>query len=83
MDSTQPLDDSRYQNLSLEAKAQLIQSKGTFIEAEDFYSFRIDFYTYNANSVEITYDYSGALVSVEFFDPGQSKRSPQFSLTPR
>jgi hypothetical protein len=60
--------DQSYNSLSLQGKAELIQKNGSFIEGEDFYSFRILLYTFEQHQVEITYDYSGSLISVEFVE---------------
>lgn len=67
------MDQSQYNNLSLQAKAELVQKKGDFIEGEDFYSFKILLYTFENHQVEITYDYSGSLISVEFIEEKLSR----------
>ena len=67
------MDQSNYDMLSLKDKAELIQKKGDFIEGEDFYSFKILLYTFQNHQVEITYDYAGALISVEFVEEKTSR----------
>jgi hypothetical protein len=67
------MDQSKYNTLSLKDKAELIQKKGDFIEGEDFYSFKVLLYTFEEHQVEITYDYEGALVSVEFVEEKTSR----------
>lgn len=67
------MDQSLYNSLSLQDKAKLVQQKGNFIEGEDFYSFKILLYTFQEHQVEITYDYQGALVSVEFVEEKPSR----------
>jgi hypothetical protein len=73
---TQPMDQF-YNSLSLQGKADLIQKKGNFIEGEDFYSFKILLYTFEQHQVEITYDYSGSLISVEFVEEKPSRHGDQ------
>lgn len=75
---TQPMDQS-YNTLSLKDKAELIQKKGSFIEGEDFYSFKILLYTFEQHQVEITYDFSGSLISVEFVEEKPSRHGDQLS----
>lgn len=67
------MDLSYYNQLPLRDKAELIQKKGDFIEGEDFYSFKILLYTFEEHQVEITYDYSGSLISVEFVEEKESR----------
>ena len=67
------MDQSNYNTLSLKDKADLIQKKGDFIEGEDFYSFKILLYTFQNHQVEITYDYAGTLISVEFVEDKSSR----------
>lgn len=71
--ATHSMDQSNYDRLSLKDKAELIQNNGNFIEGEDFYSFKILLYTFQNHQVEITYDYAGALVSVEFVEDTTSR----------
>jgi hypothetical protein len=70
---THSMDQSYYNTLSLKDKAELIQKKGDFIEGEDFYSFKILLYTFDEHQVEITYDYGGSLISVEFVEEKTSR----------
>ena len=69
--------DQSYKSLSLKDKADLIQKKGNFIEGEDFYSFKILLYTFKDHQVEITYDYSGSLISVEFVEEKSSRHGDE------
>lgn len=55
----------------------MVQKKGDFIEGEDFYSFQILLYTFNEHQVEITYDYAGALISVEFVEEKSSRHGSE------
>jgi hypothetical protein len=70
---THSMDQSYYNKLSLKDKAELVQKKGDFIEGEDFYSFKILLYTFQEHQVEITYDYDGSLISVEFVEEKTSR----------
>ncbi len=72
------MDEShQYSSLSLKEKAELIQKKGNFVEGEDFYSFKILLYTFQNHHVEITYDYDGGLVSVEFVEGKKSRHGQE------
>ena len=62
------MDDHAFNQLSLQEKAALIQQKGTFIEAEDFYSFRTLLYTIEQHRAELTFDHSGSVINVEFVE---------------
>jgi hypothetical protein len=74
---THTMDQSSYNTLSLHDKAELVQKKGDFIEGEDFYSFKILLYTFQEHQVEITYDYSGSLISVEFVEEKESRHGSE------
>jgi hypothetical protein len=69
------MDRSYYNTLTLRDKADLIQKKGDFVEGEDFYSFKVLLYTFEEHQVEITYDYSGSLISVEFVEEKASQHN--------
>lgn len=71
------MDLSYYNQLPLRDKAEFIQKKGDFIEGEDFYSFKILLYTLEDHQVEITYDYSGSLISVEFVEEKESRHGSE------
>jgi hypothetical protein len=64
--------------LNLQEKAALIQKQGTFIEAEDFYSFRIFLYSVDQHRAELTFDQSGNIIEVEFVEKKDEQAiSPQ------
>jgi hypothetical protein len=60
------MNDYDFDNLSLSQKAEFIKKQGTFIEAQDFYSYQILFYRLENHDVELLYDFTNQLVSVEF-----------------
>jgi hypothetical protein len=60
------MSESLPNHLSLKEQAIFIMEKGTFIEAEDYYSYRILHYQFNNQIAELTLDFSDEVVSVEF-----------------
>jgi hypothetical protein len=60
-----PMDETLFNNLTLAEKANLVQEKGQFIEAQDFYSFFILIYMLNQQQIKMLYDFTGLLLSVE------------------
>ena len=64
-------------HLSLEAKEQLVRTKGRFVDGQDYYSFRILFYTLGNQNVELVYDFTNAIVSVELVE---KKCSPAYFI---
>jgi hypothetical protein len=69
------MNDQAFNQLTLTEKAALIQKKGTFIEAEDFYSFRILLYTIDQHRAEVTFDHSNTVINVEFVE-NENRISP-------
>ncbi|MEO5600704.1 MAG: hypothetical protein ABIR06_07240 [Cyclobacteriaceae bacterium] len=59
------MDETLFNDLSLDEKARFIQEQGQFIEAQDFYSFFILIYILNQQHIKLCYDFTGLLVSVE------------------
>ncbi len=59
------MDETLFNDLSLDEKALFIQEQGQFIEAQDFYSFFILIYILNQQHIKLFYDFTGLLVSVE------------------
>ena len=59
------MDETLFNNLTLAEKANFVQEKGQFIEAQDFYSFFILIYMLNQQQIKLLYDFSGLLLSVE------------------
>lgn len=62
------MNDQAFNQLNLKEQAAFIQKSGTFIEAEDFYSFRIYLYSIDQHRAELTFDYSGNIINVEFIE---------------
>jgi hypothetical protein len=62
------MNDQAFNQLNLQEKAALVQKQGTFIEAEDFYSFKIYLYSVDQHRAEVTIDYSGNIIDVEFVE---------------
>jgi hypothetical protein len=60
------MDENMFNTLSLVGKADFIQKQGNFVEAEDYYSYRIVKYAVDNHHVEIVYDFSNTILSVEF-----------------
>ena len=56
----------------MEQKEQFVLSKGRFIEGQDYYSFRILFYTLGNENVELVYDFSNQIASVDLVDKSQT-----------
>jgi hypothetical protein len=63
--SVLPMDETLFNNLTLAEKANFVQEKGQFIEAQDFYSFFILIYMLNQQQIKLLYDFTGLLLSVE------------------
>lgn len=62
------MDDNAFENLSLEAKADFVKKNASFVEAEDYYSYRILHYALEKHYVELLYDFSNKLLNVEFVE---------------
>jgi hypothetical protein len=59
------MDETLFNNLTLAEKANYVQEKGQFIEAQDFYSFFVLIYMLNQFQIKLIYDFTGLLLSVE------------------
>lgn len=62
------MDETFYNQLPLQDKVTFIQKQGNFIEAVDYYSFRILLYVIENHHVELLYDEEDHIVSVEFVE---------------
>lgn len=62
------MDENEFENLSLEGKADFVMKNASFVEAEDYYSYRILHYALETHHVELLYDFSNKLISVEFIE---------------
>jgi hypothetical protein len=60
------MNDYNFNNLSLAQKAEFVQKQGTFVEAQDFYSYHVLYYRLENHEVELLYDFTNQIVSVEF-----------------
>jgi len=67
------MDEIQFNNLTLQAKAEYVQQKGNFIEAEDYYSYQILRYALDMHHVELLYDYTHSVISVEFVEKKESE----------
>lgn len=67
------MDEIQFNKLTLQAKAEYVQQKGNFIEAEDYYSYQILRYALDTHHVELLYDYTHSVVSVEFVEKKDSE----------
>ncbi|HET9485858.1 MAG TPA: hypothetical protein VFO54_00405 [Chryseosolibacter sp.] len=59
------MDETLFNSLTLTQKADFVQENGQFIEAQDFYSFFILAYLLHQQKINLLYDFTGLLVSVE------------------
>jgi hypothetical protein len=75
-----PMDETLFNNLSLAEKANFVQEKGQFIEAQDFYSFFVLIYTLNQYQIRLIYDFTGFLLSVEA-EPEKEEREHESYLS--
>ena len=73
------MDEILFNSLSLEAKAEFVQKRGVFVDAEDYYSYRILLYTMDSHKVELLYDFNNQIISVEFIEKKQ--RHPKIDLS--
>jgi hypothetical protein len=62
------MDEYKFSNLSLADKADFVRKQGSFIEAQDFYSYHVLLYKLDQHDVELLYDFSNKIVSVEFIE---------------
>lgn len=62
------MNESLFNNLSLEEKAEIVLKTGTFIRAEDNYSYRIQYYAFGDHIAELLFDFTDRIVSVEFVE---------------
>jgi hypothetical protein len=70
------MDEVQFNNLTLQAKAEYVQQKGNFIEAEDYYSYQVLRFTLDAHQVELVYDYSHSVISVDFVEKNDTEKYP-------
>jgi hypothetical protein len=73
------MNQAMFNNLSLESKAEFIQKQGNFIEGQDYYSYRILWYTLDNHYVELLYDFTDRIVKVEFME---ARRDGTYTVKP-
>jgi hypothetical protein len=61
--------EMKFKDLPLSEKANLVREKGQFISAQDFYSYFVLIYELKKHQVNLFYDFTGLLVSVEPDEP--------------
>jgi hypothetical protein len=61
--------ETKFRDLPLTEKANLVREKGRFISAQDFYSYFILTYELTKHPVNLLYNFTGLLVSVETEEP--------------
>jgi hypothetical protein len=62
------MDEYQFSKLSLEGQADFVKNKGNFIEAQDYYSYRVLLYDLDQHHIELLYDFTDRIVSVEFVE---------------
>jgi hypothetical protein len=62
------MDEIRFNELPLPEKAAFIQKQGSFIEAADYYSYKVFLYVMEEHHVEVVYDDEENLISVEYIE---------------
>jgi hypothetical protein len=67
------MEETRFNNLPLEKKATFIRKHGNFVEAQDYYSYQVLFYSFENHIVELLYDFSNHIMSVEFVEQKNSE----------
>jgi hypothetical protein len=70
------MDEIQFNSLTLQEKAEYVQQKGSFIEAEDYYSYQVLRFTLDTRQVELLYDYTHSVISVEFVDENDKEKYP-------
>jgi hypothetical protein len=71
------MDEILFNDLTLQAKEKFVKEHGSFVEAQDYYSYRILLYSLDQHHVELLYDFSDDIVSVEFVE----KKNPPDHLS--
>lgn len=67
------MEEASFNKLPLQEKAVFIRKHGDFVEGQDFYSYQALFYSFENHIVELLYDFSNQIMSVEFVEQKESE----------